>query len=209
MKNKIMTKNIKFIGFFLLLFLGVWSCNSSEDFFNTPEIKTEDYVQLFVGDSRNLELKGGNQKYEVSSENPLVAKSSLVDGWLKIDALGEGETNIIVKSGTTQKKVHVSIRKTAEIGIFSKDKTIASFVYSLQTENELWLMDATNPADAKKIAFVNWNSQVKVGDNISLNIKKSDFPEFSAGTISSIVDFVTGDKVGLKVGEITLILPKN
>uniref|UniRef100_UPI0039A4C950 hypothetical protein n=1 Tax=Ornithobacterium rhinotracheale TaxID=28251 RepID=UPI0039A4C950 len=204
-----MTKNIKFIGFFLLLFLGVWSCNSSEDFFNTPEIKTEDYVQLFVGNNKSLALSGGNEAFEVNSENPLVAKSSFANGKLKIDALAIGETNVVIKSGTKQKKVRVLVKKSPEIGIFSEDKTIVTFVYSLQTDNELWLMNATRPADAKKLFIADWDCEVKAGETTIINIKKSDFPELSLGEISASVDFVTENKAGLKIGNVTLVLPRN
>ncbi|MGQ2137951.1 hypothetical protein ACT724_01590 [Ornithobacterium rhinotracheale] len=70
-------------------------------------------------------------------------------------------------------------------------------------------MNATRPADAKKLFIADWDCEVKAGETTIINIKKSDFPELSLGEISASVDFVTVNKAGLKIGNVTLVLPRN
>lgn len=204
-----MTKKINTICFFLCSIFVLWACNSSDDTLNTPEIESEDQVQLFAGREKTIIVQGGNNVFEVSSENPLVARSSFNEGELRIEGLAAGETYVAIKSGNKQKKVHVLVKKLPEIGIFSEGKLLVEFVYSLQTEDELWFMDATRPAQAKKLLISQWNSEAKLGETISIEIKKSDFSELPAGRYSALVEDFVGNKVLLRMENLVLVLPRN
>lgn len=203
-------KNFKILSIISFLWLSLFSCSSSDDGPTYQAITgVPQSIEIPAQASRDYSLKGGDNVYIVSSENTQIAKASVSGNKLTVTALSKGSTTLVIKSANKELRIKVVVEGELELGILSNNENIATFVYSVQSGDELVLMDNVRSAQAKKLFLTNWNSEVQEGNTITVNVKSSDFSQLQVGALSAKVEHVVGDKVSLKIGGVKLMLPKN
>lgn len=203
-------KNIlKFSSLLGVLFLFLTSCGSDDTKpVVIPEIQgIENMVKILEGNTESYKLTGGDGNITVKSQNTQIASATLDGNTLIITGVSGGTTNVTIEAGSKTKVVEVRVvGKT--MGVYKNGDLAVTFTASVKNKNGVWFLEKSgNPYDGKRLHVSTLPANLEVGKTVNVDIKSYGIDGVNTGA-QPTVDVISSDIVGLKFGEVLIVLPR-
>ena len=206
-------KNILKIASLILLTIFLNSCNDDNDVTKVsyPEIKgVNEEVMLIENETVKFELSGGDEKFTAETNNSNVASVSLKDKMLTIVGKATGMAEITVKSADKIKVVKVKVMGVPEAGVYMGTEPNVILKNSVKNSKGLWLLEVTgNPYNGKRIFVPVLPQNLEKNQKIQIAFKAFGIDGLDSGTKEAIIESVTQEIIKIKIGEYSIIIPKN
>ncbi|MBV7441109.1 Ig-like domain-containing protein [Weeksellaceae bacterium TAE3-ERU29] len=164
---------------------------------------------LLQGDTKSFTLMGGDGKFAATSQNTQVATVSVDGETLVITGVSAGKTQITITSGDKTKTMDISIVGNTA-GVYNNNGDLdTKFMAYVKNNKGLWFLEKVgNPYNGKRLYVSALPTDMEVGKTINVDVRSYDINGVNTGAQTPTVEVASDKVVGLKFGEVIVVLPK-